>query len=475
VVAEQLEYAAEQLTTLRIPSAMPTEFDVDAEDSEEQGLFEQHNVVGEEEANVAGINDVSNRYENNADSAPLYVQTATGDTWELTWPIWHMLPRDQRRAIATEHGMKTIGEFEEYMILNRAVDDSGGGGHNLENSDGALLVAADNDSSLMSGLETAIASASIDSPPSAATKTTWYPPFIGQVDDDDDDNDDDESDSSFDTASATNTTSSVTTHNNVSELEHHMEMIRLGGLPCSLPDEILHKIFAHLPIDDHANLALVSPHWSRFTRCEALYKNLCERIYLHQSKRKTLHISRFNNSYRSMLELRPRVRTGSGLYVLKYTEVRKIQRDMWTEIPVGAILESVYYRYLYFFEDGRVMYALTHVTPLEMIPRFRRMLVHGQKSESKDKWGVWGRYEITKDVVRVWIAQAWHEVCFQLKVIPSNKELHYDSGDRGVCTSMCLEMHMSSVSGNFGNDSIDLVKYEIPGHSYFRFLRDRRL
>lgn len=177
-----------------------------------------------------------------------------------------------------------------------------------------------------------------------------------------------------------------------------------------------------------------------------------------------------------MLELRPRVRTGSGMYVLKYTEVRKIQRDMWTEIPVGAILESVYYRYLYFFEDGRVMYALTHVTPLEMIPRFRRMLVHGQKSsESNDKWGVWGRYQITKDVVRVWIAQAWHEVCFQLKVIHSNKELHYDSGDLGLCTSMCLDMHMSSVSGNFDDDSHDLVKYEIPEHCYFRFLRDRRL
>ena len=50
--------------------------------------------------------------------------------------------------------------------------------------------------------------------------------------------------------------------------------------------------------------------------------------------------------------------------MLRYQKVRKIERDMWTEIPVGAILESVYYRYLYFFEDGRVMYALTHATPV---------------------------------------------------------------------------------------------------------------
>jgi F-box protein 9 len=56
------------------------------------------------------------------------------------------------------------------------------------------------------------------------------------------------------------------------------------------------------------------------------------------------------------------------------------------------VLESVYFRYLYFFEDGRVMYALTHAGPHEMIPRFRRMLIHGYGS--KDKWGVWGQYQL---------------------------------------------------------------------------------
>jgi F-box protein 9 len=174
-----------------------------------------------------------------------------------------------------------------------------------------------------------------------------------------------------------------------------------------------------------------------------------------------------------MLEIRPRVRAGGGLYVLKYQQAIKYERDMFTEIPAGAILESVYYRYLYFFEDGRVMYALTHATPLEMIPRFVKMLLHGRGS--KDKWGVWGRYQIARDVVRVWAAHSWHEVSFQLRVIPSNGVFHYDSGDRGVCTTIALEMHMSSASGNFEDDSQDLVKYDIPSHCYFRFLKDKRL
>ena len=108
---------------------------------------------------------------------------------------------------------------------------------------------------------------------------------------------------------------------------------------------------------------------------------------------------------------------------MKYHQVIKYERDMFTEIPAGAILESVHYRYLYFFEDGRAMYALTHGTPLEMIPRFVGMLLRGGPDDNgrrggggggsggsgsggKDKWGVWGRYQIARDVVRVWVAHA---------------------------------------------------------------------
>jgi F-box protein 9 len=341
----------------------------------------------------------------------------------------------------------------------------------------------------------------LSAPPRNSSAANWHPPFIGKADDeeeeeeeddDEDDEDDDESDSAVEDAAAraaASTRESAGGANNTTatDPDDRLELIRLGGLPCSLPDEVLRKVFSCLPIDDHASLALVSPHWSRFARCESLYRTLCQRVYLHQSRRKTLHVSRFGNSYRKMLEMRPRVRAGGGLYVLKYHQVIKYERDMFTEIPAGAILESVYYRYLYFFEDGRAMYALTHATPLEMIPRFVRMLLHGGPDSGrgrgggggggsgKDKWGVWGRYQIARDVVRVWVAHAWHEVCFRLRVIPSNGILQYDSGDRGVCTTMALEMHMSSVSGDFEDDSQDIVKYDIPEHCYFRFLRDRRL
>lgn len=464
----------------RIPedSAAGSGWTQEEEEDEEQRLYELDNDVGGEgeegtaAADVGGtssppyprrvsVDETSSRQ---VDPGPIYVQSSAGDRWELTWPIWHLLPRDERRQIVAQYGMKSIGEFEEFMTLSRAMDES-----ELQQVQSTSDSAAAVEGAEMTPLE-AVTS---DMPAGVAQEESWHPPFVKQLLEDEDD---DESDSEQQEGSAPNesteTSPAVESETIAIDLDKHMEMIEQGGLMLLIPDEILEKCFAYLPVDNFANLALVSPHWKRFTRNDAVYKTLCERVYLIQSKRKALNVAKFGNSYRRMLEVRPRVRTGGGLYVLKYQKVIQIQRDMWTEIPVGAVLESIYYRYLYFFEDGRVLYALTHATPGEMVPRFHKMLLHGWGS--KDKWGVWGRFSIKREKIRVWAKQDWHEVCFQLRVIRSNKELHYGD-DRGRWTSMELERHMSSPSGNFNDDSHDLVKYQLPDNLYFRFLHDRRL
>lgn len=442
----------------------------DDADDQEQRLYEADNIQGDDnEAQTVDDNkeaSLTTSHTSSEDGNRFYVQSATGGQWELTWPIWHLLPRNERREIATQYGMKTIGEFEEYMSLTRAVDESEG---IIGSARSGVIVSSAAD--MRDRIDVAgDLSNNDDSNQSSDLQSDWQPPFVVKGDDDDDDL----SVSSSESADSAKETKSSTGFENIDLESNYLEIIERGGLPCTLPDEILRKCFAFLPIDDHANLALVSPHWSKFTRCEELYKSLCQRIYLNQSKRKVLHVHKFGNSYRRMLEIRPRIRVGGGLYVLKYQEVKKIQRDMWTEIPVGAVLESIYYRYLYFFEDGRVMYALTHAHPMEMIPRFANMILRGYGS--KDKWGVWGKYQIKKDIVKVWASQKWHDVCFQMRLLPSNRVLNYDNGDRGVCTTMQLEKHMSSASGNFEDDNYyDLVTYEVPQHLYFRFLRDRRL
>ncbi|KAL3773630.1 hypothetical protein ACHAWO_012483 [Cyclotella atomus] len=488
------------LPVIRETSTAAAENQDDLEDREEQLLFDRDNAALEE----AGGDDedgedvavIESTTENITEQGPIYVESATsGDKWQLSWPIWHMLPRNERRAIAAKHGYKTIGDFEEYMSLARAVDESEG---RVQERSGIITLPAihdveHEDVEYIGRTPERTAQISINGASDGLQNTEWHPPFANPFADG---ADDDSSISSADDRN--NLADQTTTQNEEVDLEIHLENIKLGGLPCQLPDEILHKCFSYLPVDNHASLALVSPHWSRFTRCETLYKALCERVYLNQSKRKQLHVSRFG-SYRNMLELRPRVRTGGGVYVLKYQEVRKIQRDMWTEIPLGAVLESVYFRYLYFFEDGRVMYALTHAGPHEMIPRFRRMLIHGYGS--KDKWGVWGQYQLRcvlfillaclnaaiqtsslgntkyrKDEIIVKVSHEWTDVCFKMRVIPSNKVLCYDSGDRGMYTTLHLEKHMSSSMGDFDEErSPDLVDHDIPTTSYFRFLRDKRI
>lgn len=350
------------------------------------------------------------------------------ERWELTWPIWHMLPRDERKALAHKHGYKTIGEFEEFMTLQRGLNDSTEG----------ILASAAYDNSLA------------------------YPPTnrIEQesetkVNQDDDDQSD--SDEKMEAALEAERTE-------LGEMSND-EMIRVGGKLLLLPEEMLHRIFSWLPVDTYAVLALVSPHWKSFTRTEAVYKRLCERLYLNQSKRRALHVGRFGNSYRLMLERRPRVRAGGGVYVMKYSRVKKIQRDMWTEIPVGAILESTYYRYIYFLENGRVLYALTSTSPPEMFNRFKRVCL--SLHSHNDPTIVHGTYQVQKNHVTVHAKQQWQYVRLELTIQP--QYLYH-----GRWGYLSFDRHMTSATDNFEDWSPDRIEFEVPEEP-FRFFRDRRL
>lgn len=409
------------------------------------------------------------------DPSPIYlVNENTGANWELTWPIWHLLSHSERKDIASRYGYKSIGEFEEYMTLSKAVGASGGARAARDGSaayDSDMLYETEADPRNY-GLPT-VAERSADDP--RLTRDTITndeedgKPYARAVTDDDDDNDD-SSTASEDSVVEEEMKTKAGGNNagaDADDEETQEELLRRGGPFSLLPDEMAHRLLTFMDIDMYGVMALVSPHWKRFTRTEAVYKTLCERCYLNQSKRKALHVSRFGGSYRRMLETRPRVRTG-GVYVLKYSKVKKIQRDMWTEIPVGAILESVYYRYMYFFEDGRVLYALSSAPPHEMIPRFVKMSTTGER----DKAAVWGRYEVQRNNVTVWASHPWHDVRFELRIIPSDQKVE---GARGVFTAMSFVRHLSSASGNFDEYwSPDLVEYDVPSQ-YFRFLRDWRL
>ena len=137
-----------------------------------------------------------------------------------------------------------------------------------------------------------------------------------------------------------------------------------------------------------------------------------------------------------------------------------------SQIPVGAVLELVYYRYLYFQEDGRVLYALTASPPHEMFPRLLRVCLTGES----DKTAVWGTYKVQKTAVTVAAEQEWQHVQLKLTIDTENTQLH---GRNGI---LRLDEHYTSKRGCFSDDDwqSDRISYDVPEEP-FRFVKDKRL
>jgi len=337
--------------------------------------------------------------------------------WELTYTVWHMLPWLERKAMANEHGYKSIGEFEEYLSLRRAVGETE---------------------------RKPYPNAEAYTPSSTVTDENIVATTIVDNDDESVSGDVVEEEANPDDALPVE------------------ELLRIGGKILKLPEELLHAVFSWLSVDTYATLALVSPHWKHLTRTEAAYYILCRRIYLNQAKRRTLHVSRFGGSYRNMLYSRPRVRT--GLYVMKYSQVKRIQRDMWCEIPKGTILETVYYRYILFQEDGTVFYALVTAAPHEMVRRLLKMLCTGKP----DRAAVRGKFVVKGTSVTVLAQQEWQHVKFELTIQPDS---HW-----GRFGALSFDRHLTSKSGNFDEYAWPnyITEYKVP-NEVFRYLTDRRL
>lgn len=213
------------------------------------------------------------------------------DDWELTWPIWHMLPRSERKELAQQHGYETIGAFEEFMTLQRAVGETTDLSEPYDATNLLYGRAASDNEQTETSTEAVEPGGGIGASTRDANETAK----------------DEET-----AVLAEEQLNRKLVNEQYDQQERTSEMLEHGGAILVLPDEILHRIFAYLPVDAYATLALVSPHWKSFTRTELVYKRLCERLYLNQSKRKALHVGRFQNSYRLMLEMRPRVRAGGG-------------------------------------------------------------------------------------------------------------------------------------------------------------------
>jgi len=124
-----------------------------------------------------------------------------------------------------------------------------------------------------------------------------------------------------------------------------------------------------------------------------------------------------------------------------------------------------YYRYIYFQEDGRVLYALTPTAPHEMFVRFRKVCLDPHNHE--DPTIVLGTYQVQKTHVTVHAKQQWQYVQLEMTIQP--QYLYH-----GRWGYLSFDRHMSSASNNFEEWSMDRVQYDVPEEP-FRFVPDKRL
>lgn len=131
----------------------------------------------------------------------------------------------------------------------------------------------------------------------------------------------------------------------------------------------------------------------------------------------------------------------------------------------------MYYRYLYFEEDGRVLYALTPSPPHEMFRRFLKCCLSYSRergdSTYHDPAAVWGTYQVHKRHVTVMARQAWQYVKLELTIQPNSVHGRYGM--------LSFDRHITSASGNFDSEwASDCVYFDVPEEP-FRFVKDKRL
>jgi len=161
-----------------------------------------------------------------------------------------------------------------------------------------------------------------------------------------------------------------------------------------LPDELVMQVMTSLDVKSLERCSAACRLWYIIARDQNLpqYTTLCfqawpltgpEEYYL------------FGRNWRYMYLKRPRVRN-DGIYISKNQYLRQGSTQGSYYQPVH---EVVYYRYLRFFEDGRVVSALSAEPPKQVLMYLRPV---NANSAAKNKVQA-GTYMVDGEMVSVWI------------------------------------------------------------------------
>jgi hypothetical protein len=231
--------------------------------------------------------------------------------------LWEKMQHSELAAAAAAAGMR-VSDYEAQQQLAQAIHESTASDAPAETSAATEQVAV-------------TAAAADDS------EANMIVAADSDSDDDDDCDDTASSVSSIDPAAVVLATTDAAADTEPSSEQPEEDR----NIMLELSDDALRRIMLYLEPEAIAQCCIVHRHWT-FGKDEGLCEELCRRIYLQQTRKHSLSVTRWK-SWRRMLINRPRLRT-SGMYILRHSHMKKPQIDMFTEIKRGTVLECIYYR-----------------------------------------------------------------------------------------------------------------------------------
>jgi len=221
-----------------------------------------------------------------------------------------------------------------------------------------------------------------------------------------------------------------------------------------LPQVVADRILLFILDPDTIGYLCVVSKTSPFHPREIVYKTMCERIYLRQTQRKKMDISRWGGCYRSMLLHRPRLRT-NGIYSLRTMFTKPYSNDAFWQEKRTESVEVKFYRHLRFFDEGKVLYSLDVVDPWDAF----RILKKGTKCKKVYE----GKFTIAGCKVSCEIDCQYATMFFQL--ILANGCEGSDLGYIGSFNLLKLVEHRGKINGG-------MVDFTLPLNTDLRFHRN---
>jgi len=169
----------------------------------------------------------------------------------------------------------------------------------------------------------------------------------------------------------------------------------------ALPVEILMKIMQGFDAKTLETCSTVCRNWFIVSRCGILWKDICFKEYPSCKGFKAL----YSNNWRTMYIKRPRLRY-DGIYISKFEYVRPGLTEGTYVNPVHRV---VYFRYLRFYPEGKLLSYLGSEKPKDISEWF--------KSENRHKLDKFdcGFFSKEEELIDIW-SKNKHKVMFNIKI-----------------------------------------------------------